>query len=123
MVFVFGLISLSASQVFLEERFESGWENRWTKPTKVRKGVQLGRVRLSAGDFFGDERIQRGIETMDKARYYFLTTNFSHAMDTRNRDLILQYTIRMNFHADCSGQYIKLLDSKIDPTRFSNETD
>jgi calreticulin len=44
-------------------------------------------------------------------------------MDTRGRDLIVQYTVRMHFSADCGGQYLKLLSSDIDPTRFSNETD
>ena len=122
MVFGFVLLFLTHSKVFLEERFDPGWENRWIKPTKVRKGIQLGRVRLTAGDFFGDEKIQRGIETMDQRKYYFLTSNFSNTMDTRNRDLILQYTVRMNFHVDCAGQYIKLLDSRVDTSKFSNET-
>ena len=117
------LATLSVSTVFLEERFDSGWETRWKKPTHVRKGVQLGRVRLSSGDFYGDEKIQRGMETMDSKRNYLLYTNLTHRMDTRDRDLVLQYTVRMHFYTDCSGQYVKLLSSDIDPTRFSNETD
>jgi calreticulin len=44
-------------------------------------------------------------------------------MDTRDRDLIVQYTVRMHFFADCGGQYLKLLSSDIDPNRFSNKTD
>ncbi|KAK8870154.1 hypothetical protein M9Y10_008031 [Tritrichomonas musculus] len=112
-----------SSTVYLEERFAPGWENRWHKPKHVRKGVQLGRVRLSAGDFYGDERKQRGMQTMDAQRNYLLYSNLTHRMDTRDRDLIIQYTVRLHYYLDCGGQYIKLLGGDADVGRFSNETD
>ena len=97
MLLVFGLATFVSSKVFLEERFESGWEERWKKPTHVKKGIQLGRVRLNSGSFYGDERIQRGMETMDSKRNYLLYTNLTHRMDTRDRDLVIQYTVRLYF--------------------------
>ncbi|OHT14885.1 Calreticulin family protein [Tritrichomonas foetus] len=120
---IFSFFPLTKSTVYLEERFEQGWENRWKKPTHVRKGVQLGRVRLSAGDFWGDEKIQRGMETMDSKKNYLLYTNLTHRMDSRDKDLIIQYTVRLHYYVDCGGQYIKILGSSVDPTHFSNETD
>jgi hypothetical protein len=44
----------------------------------IRKDVQLGRVRLSARKFWGNENIQRGIETMDSKHHYLLYSNFTH---------------------------------------------
>ncbi|KAH0791737.1 Calreticulin family protein [Histomonas meleagridis] len=121
-MFCFFLISVH-STVYLEERFGPGWETRWKKPTHVRKGVQLGRVRVTSGSFWGDEKKQRGLETMDSKRNYLLYTNLTHRMDTRDKDLIIQYTVRLPYYVDCSGQYIKILSSDVDPTHFSNETD
>jgi calreticulin len=116
-------ISTSLAAVYLEERFERGWENRWKKPTHLRKGVQFGRVRISAGNFWGDEKIQRGMETIDSKRNYLFYSNLTHRFDSRHRDLIVQYTVRMSYFADCGGQYLKLLSSDTDPTKFSNETE
>ena len=121
-MFLLSLAVLGAGTVYLEERFDKGWEQRWKKPSHVRKGVQLGRVRLNSGDFWGDEKIQRGMETMDSKRNYLLYTNLSHRMDTRDKDLIIQYTVRLHYYLDCGGQYLKVMGSSVDPTSFSNET-
>jgi calreticulin len=109
-----------ASTVYLEERFKGGWENRWSRPSVVRKGVQVGRVRVSAGDYYSDEKIQRGLETLEARRHYLLFSNFSHVFDTRDKDLIVQYTLRLGLYVDCSGHYLKLCTSETDRTRFSN---
>ena len=108
--------------VYLEERFDSGWETRWKRPDVVRKGVQLGKVRVSAGSFFGNEKIQRGLETLEGRRHYLLYSNFSQVFDTRGRDLILQYTVRLSMAIDCAGQYVKLFTTDVHPTQFSNES-
>lgn len=112
-----------STKVYLDERFSDGWEKRWKKPSHVRKGVQLGRFRVNSGFFWGDEKKQRGLETMDGKRNYLFYRNLTHRVDNRFSDLIIQYTLRLNYYVDCSGQYIKLLSSDVDPTRFSNETD
>lgn len=123
MILILTFLSLCSSTVYYEERFDGKWQDRWLKPTRVRKGVQLGRVRLSSGDFWGNERIQRGMETMDGHKNYLLYSNFSHRFDSRNHDLIIQYTLRLHYHADCGGQYIKLLAGDTDVSKFSNETE
>lgn len=115
-------LTFASSKVYLEERFQQGWEQRWARPTYVRKGIQLGKFRLSAGEYYGDEKKQRGLETMDARRFYLLYTNFSHVFDTRDKDLILQYTLRLNLYVDCSGFYIKLFNSDEDFQYMSNES-
>jgi calreticulin len=119
---MFFLFSFARGTIYFREDFDDFSLERWQRPERVRKGVQLGKVRASTGDFYGDEQKWRGMETMDSYRYYYLTSNFSKVMDTRNTDLVLQYTVRMNYHVDCSGQYIKLLDKDTDIASFSNAT-
>lgn len=121
--FLYLFIYFSTSTVYLQESFDAGWENRWKKPQHVKKGIQLGRVRVTAGDFWGDEKIQRGMETMDYKRNYLFYSNLTHRMDTRDRDLIIQYTLRLYYGLDCGGQYLKLIGGDADMGSFSNETD
>ena len=119
---MFFLISLAKSTIYYREDFDDYSLERWQRPEKVRKGIQLGKVRASTGDFYGNEVKWRGMETMDARKHYYMTSNFSKIMDTRNIDLVLQYTVRMNYHVDCSGQYVKLLDKDADIRSFSNAT-
>ena len=118
----YNLIYLINSKIYLEERFNSGWEERWKKPEIIKKGVLLGKFRLSAGNFFADENLQRGLETLDSRRYYLLYSNFSESFDTRQSDLIIQYTVRLDMYVDCSGEYIKIFGPPANPNTFSNET-
>jgi len=119
---MFFLVSLAYSRVFLEEHFSSGWEERWKRPDIIKKGLLLGRFRLSSGNFFGDEQRQRGLETLDSRRNYLFYSNFSKPFDSRNGDLIIQYSVRLDMYVDCAGEYIKLFGSPSSPTSFSNET-
>ena len=119
---MFFFFSFARSTIYFREDFDDYSLQRWQRPEKVRKGIQLGKVRSSTGDFYGNEQKWRGMETMDSYRFYYMTSNFSKIMDTRNSDFVLQYTVRMNYHVDCSGQYIKLLDKDADIRSFSNAT-
>jgi hypothetical protein len=50
--------------MLLEERFNRGWEKRWTKSQRADPGKLLGRFRGSAGSFYADRRDQRGLQTL-----------------------------------------------------------
>jgi calreticulin len=117
------LLVSALATVYLEERFDDGWESRWKRPDVIRKGIQVGKVRVSAGSFYGDEKIQRGLETLEARRHYLLYTNFSHVFDTRGKDLIVQYTLRLDIYLDCAGQYVKLFPTHVQPSRLSNESE
>ena len=117
-------LCFSSPKIYFYEDFnDMDSLDRWQKPKKIKKGVLVGKMSISSGDFYGDERKQRGLITLENNRFYLITANFSRTMDTRFTDLVVQYTVKMNFHVDCSGQYIKLLDTNQNISSFSNETD
>lgn len=120
-MFVF-LLSNCFSRVYLEEHFDPGWEKNWSRPEKVKRGVLLGKFRSSAGTYYADEIKQRGLETMDAHRYYLFYSNFTEPFDTRDKDLIIQYTVRLDMYIDCAGAYIKLLGPPNKQVEFSNES-
>lgn len=116
-------ILFASSTVYVEEHFAPGWEKNWSRPEKIRPGLLLGKFRSSAGSYYADEKKQRGLETMDAHRYYLFYTNFSQPLDTREKDLIIQYTVRLDMYIDCAGSYIKILGPPTNPLTFSNESD
>jgi calreticulin len=123
MTFLSYFLASALATVYFEERFGDAWESRWRRPDVIRKGIQVGSVHVSAGAYFGDERIQRGLETLEARRHYLLYSNFSRVFDTRGKDLIVQYTLRLDLYLDCAGQYIKIFPATVHPARFSNESE
>ena len=107
---MFFFLSLAKSTIYFREDFDDYSLERWQRPEKVRKGIQLGKVRASTGDFWGNEVKWRGMETMDARRHYYMTSNFSKIMDTRNIDFVLQYSkVRQSYLTECDKSfYIRL---------------
>jgi calreticulin len=59
---------------------------------------------------------------MDDAAWYQITSRFKQTFNTSGKDFILQYTVRFENGYECSGGYIKLLNSSIAPLKFSSAT-
>lgn len=118
---MFSFLFLIAT-VYFEDNFnDDDWEQHWVysrhRPTKGQG--KMGTFRLSSGAYYGNQRAQRGIQTVDDGAYYQITSKFKQPFNTSGKDFILQYTIRFENGYECSGGYIKLLNSSAQPIRFS----
>merc|ERR1719320_133860 len=58
------LFGAALSEVYFEEKFGAGWEDRWVQSTH--KGADAGKFVLSAGKFYGDAELDQGIQTRAK---------------------------------------------------------
>ena len=68
------LFGAALSEVFFEEQFGAGYEDRWVQSTH--KGAEAGKFVLSAGKFYGDAEKDQGIQTSEDARFYALSAEF-----------------------------------------------
>ena len=121
MFFFFIFIREIKSYNYVKETFDSGVFTNWHVPKKLRPTTQLGKWVVSAGDCFGNQQKWLGLLTTKSHRDYILYTNFTKPMNSIENDLIVQYTVRLNPYADCSGQFIKIMESKSDMARFSQD--
>ena len=122
MILFFCLTQFIFSTVYFEEHFNVGWEKNWSRPLNIKRGVLLGRFRATSGKFYANEDKQRGLETLDARRNYLFYSNFSKPLDSRDKDLVLQYTVRLDINTDCAGAYVKLLGHPNEQISFSNES-
>jgi calreticulin len=114
-------LSLSRSTVYFEENFDNDdWEQNWlySRHRPIRGDSIMGNFRLSSGAYYGNQRAQRGLQTMDQAAWYQITSRLKTPFNTSGRDFVLQYTIRFENGYDCSGGYLKLLNSSLAPLKF-----
>ena len=115
---------LGACEVFIEERFNEGWEKRWVKSQKNPPGKPFGRWQWTAGNTPGDPRIQRGLKTLDNHRHYCISGRFQKCWtkEDKGKPLIVQYTHKQDQPVICGGIYIKLLPDGLDQKRFTGST-
>jgi calreticulin len=119
---VLGFIALSTATVHFKETFDGDWEKRWVPSTfKEAEGTQ-GKWDVSAGKFYGDAEADKGLRTTQDARFYQISAEFPE-FSNKNKDLILQYSVKHEQKIDCGGGYIKILPAEgVDQKTFNGET-
>jgi calreticulin len=112
------------SEVFIEERFDEGWEKRWVKSQKGPPGKPFGRWQITAGNTPGDPKIQRGLKTLDNHRHYCISSRFQKCWTKENKgkELIVQYTHKQDQPVICGGIYMKVLPDGLEQKRFTGST-
>merc|ERR1712216_181261 len=92
------------AEVFFQEDFTDGWEDRWVK-SKFKSGDE-GPWEFSAGKFYGDAD-NKGLKTMTDYRWYDISAK-TPTFSNKGKTLVIQYTVKHEQSLDCGGGYIKL---------------
>ena len=121
-MFFFFFITPIFTEVYFEERFNRGWEKRWVKSSRVSPGQHLGRFRVSAGSFYYDRRLQRGLQTVDDGSEYLISSKFNRCFNTTGKDLIFQFTLKLEGKMEKGQAYLKLLPESFKPHQFSRKS-
>mmetsp|Transcript_62207 Transcript_62207/g.73686 ORF Transcript_62207/g.73686 Transcript_62207/m.73686 type:complete len:401 (+) Transcript_62207:198-1400(+) len=112
-------------EVYFKEQFnDEGWKDRWTVSTKWKSKSEMGEWKLTAGEWYGDEK-DTGIKTSTDARFYGLSAAMSKPFNSsEKKDLVIQYSVKNEQKLDCGGAYIKLLGggSSFDSAKFGGDT-
>lgn len=111
------IITRADNTVFSEKFDDGSWEDRWI--ISEHPDV-LGKWRVDEGsepyNFQGD----RGLIVDSEARKHAISAPFKKPLDNTNKDLIVQYELRLQKDLDCGGAYIKLLTEATLPPKLTN---
>merc|ERR1719320_869085 len=113
------LFGAALSEVYFEEKFGAGWEDRWVQSTH--KGADAGKFVHSAGKFYGDAELDQGIQTSQDAKFYALSAEFKPFSNV-DKPLVIQFTVKHEQNIDCGGGYVKLFDCKLDQTDMHGDS-
>jgi len=81
-----------------------------------------GEFVASAGQFYGDEARDTGLKTSQDAKFYSMAAKLDKPFSNKDKDLVVQYTVKHEQKIDCGGGYLKLSPSTVDPADFNGET-
>jgi calreticulin len=78
---------------------------------------------LTAGEFYGDAEADKGIQTTQDARFYFLSSKIAKPFSNRGKTLVVQFSVKHEQSIDCGGGYIKLLPASTDQKKFNGDSE
>ena len=85
--------------------FAGGWEERWVES---KHKSDLGKFKLSAGKFYGDEVRDKGLQTSQDAKFYAISAKFDQEFTNEDKTLVIQFTVKHEQNIDCGGGYVKV---------------
>ncbi|KAI9295766.1 Calreticulin [Neoconidiobolus thromboides FSU 785] len=111
-------ISAISGKVYFEETFDGELGKEWVN-SEAKK--DLGKFVVSPGQFYADEKASRGLQTSEDARFYAISAPLKETIDNKDKDLVIQFSVKFEQDIDCGGGYIKLAP-KFDPKKLDGET-
>ncbi|CAN6467886.1 unnamed protein product [Victoria cruziana] len=114
------LFSVVSSEVFFEERFDDGWENRWVISDWKKAKNLSGEWKHTCGKWNPDPN-DKGIQTSGDYRFFAISAKFPR-INNKNRTLVFQFSVKHEQKIDCGGGYMKLLGGVVDQKKFGGKT-
>jgi len=112
------LVASAGATTYFKEEFGEGWESRWI-PSKHKS--DFGVLAASHGKFYGDAKINMGMQTSQDAKFYSTGAAFP-AFSNKGKDLVLQFSVKHEQKIDCGGGYLKFLPDGADLAGFHGES-
>jgi calreticulin len=84
----------------------------------------MGTWKHTTGEYFADET-DKGIQTSVDAKFYGISAPLEKTFTSGGKDLVLQYSVKLEQTIDCAGAYIKLLPGgkKFDAAKFGGDAE
>lgn len=116
-----GILASASAKVYFQENFnDDSWKSRWTVPTDWKSTDELGEWVQTAGKYYADAN-DKGVQTSENSRFYGMSAKLSEAFSNKDKEMVLQMSVKNEQDLDCGGAYIKLLGD-IDQSKFGGDT-
>jgi len=116
------LVLVASATTYFKEEGDGHWTDRWVQSDhKASEGLR-GDFALSAGKYFADPELNKGLQTTQDARHYAYSAKFPK-FSNNGKDLVLQYSVKHEQTIDCGGGYIKILPSTVDQEHFNGDSE
>jgi calreticulin len=117
--------SLVSGKVYFEDTFTgvkeaTGLQSQWQLPEE--QFLAIGELETSSGTFYADAEESRGMRTTQDSQFYTAFAPFKEPLDTCNKDLVLQFSVKNEHELKCGGTYFKLSSGDTNLKAYSGDT-
>ncbi|KAJ8372917.1 hypothetical protein AAFF_G00275670 [Aldrovandia affinis] len=115
----FAAVAVDAA-VYFKEQFLDGdaWRSRWQESQHK---SDYGQWKLTAGNFYGDAELDKGLQTSQDARFYALSARFE-PFSNEGKSLVVQFTVKHEQKIDCGGGYVKVFPAALDQAHMHGDS-
>jgi calreticulin len=113
------IAALTNAKVFYNEDFSSDNLDKWIASTAK---DNFGKLVLTAGDFFGDAKINKGAKTSQDAHFYAQSSSLGAPISNEGKTIVVSISVKHEQGIDCGGGYVKLMP-KLEQTAFNGESE
>ena len=100
---------------------DKAWESRWTTSVFPGKSSSdMGSFKWTSGEHFLDAS-DKGIQTSEDAKFYGISAKLSEAFTNKDKDIVVQFSVKHEQELDCGGAYLKLTGD-IEQDSFSGDS-
>jgi len=116
------LVAAALATTYFDEDFtKDGWESRWVVSNWKKSDGTAGTWDLDAGTYATDRVAERGLHTTQDARFYAISSKLPKAFSNKDKNLVVQFSVKHQQNIDCGGGYIKLLPEGTDQAGFNGD--
>jgi calreticulin len=119
LVLLFLVFTYCAAEVYFQEEFGEGWEQRWVTSKSKEADGTLGKFEWTAGKYHDES--DKGIQTSEDAHFYQISAAMKE-FSNEGKDLVIQYSVKHDQKLDCGGAYVKILPAGLDQENFNGDS-
>lgn len=118
-----GLATVVQGEVYFKEQFnDDSWKDNWVVSSWKQASDGAGEFERSAGDFYGDKELNQGLKTTTDARFYAVSKKFDTTFDNKDKDFVVQFSVKHGQKIDCGGGYLKLFPPGLDQKKMEGDS-
>jgi len=115
-------LAFACATVHFKEEFDAGWESRWVQSNADDASGAAGKFVATPGKYYGDAKLDSGVQTHPDARYFKYSAKFPK-FSSKDKTLVVQYTVKNEQDLDCGGGYIKVFPPGLEQSSFNGDSE
>ncbi|KAL6611010.1 Calreticulin-domain-containing protein [Neocallimastix californiae] len=113
------LASLVAGKVYFKETFDDDtWKTKWIQNEDTKKFKNFEVV----GSIYDSESINKGLKTTTDNAFYAISAPLDEIFSTKEKTLVIQYTMKQESKLTCSSNYIKLFPRNLKQKQLNSNS-
>jgi calreticulin len=120
---VAALVASTFATVWLDDDLtKPGWDSRWITSSWKQADGTAGKWDLDAGTYATDPKKELGLHTSQDARFYAIAQKLAQSFSSKDKKLVVQFSVKHQQNIDCGGGYLKVLPDTTDLANWNGDS-
>ncbi|KAH7822754.1 putative Calreticulin CRP55 [Monocercomonoides exilis] len=119
---IFLWIISTFAEVYFTEEFDYTWRSRWVEGKYYEKDGLQGKWGWQIPLYYNKKELDFCLSTIEDKKYYQISCDMGKTFSTKDKDLIVAFTVKNQEETRFAGGYLKLFPEGIDQEQLNTQT-